>query len=236
MSKMSRCNRCHTIGEEKEMKKFVPYGIAGREFSDADSAKQYTYTKGNEHYADGSFAWPSTKLIHPGNPFNDEIFWAKNILEIGCGCGRNMPWVMEGTEAHYWGIDPNPDMLKYFWDLNDQNKHGHRVHLCKDFSVIPQDIKFDVVFSVFVFQHLGFRTPANGMNVVDITREAMKHTRDGAIWWVFEHEREEPGWVHRWLTELDIQPEYWRDDVDWFEYLNHRHCPSTLVIFKEKKV
>ncbi len=209
-------------------KKFVSYGIAGREYEDSGQAKYHTYERGNR-------TWPSTKLLHPGNPFNYEIFCAQNILEIGCGCGRNMPWVMEATEADYHGIDPNKSMMSYFWELNDEKRYGDRVHLYNDWNEIQEGTIFDVVFVVFVFQHLGFRAPEDGMNVVDITREAMKFTRDGTVWWVFEHELEEPGWVDRWINELGIEPEFHRKDVDWFEYLNHRHSPSTQVIFKEKK-
>lgn len=216
-------------------KEFKPFGIAGRHMDNALTARDFTYEKGIKHQYDGKREWPSTKLIHPGNPFNDDIFWAKNILEIGCGCGRNIPWVMEATEAEYWGVDPNISMTQHVWDLNDRSRYGHRTHIFNDFVLLPDDIVFDVVFVVFVFQHLGFRAPEGTMNVVDITREAMKHTRDGTIWWVFEHEGEEKGWVDRWLKELEIEPEYHRKDVEEFEYLNHRYRPHTHVIFKEKK-
>jgi len=223
-------------GEKKLMdKELKSFGIAGGGMSTPTMARTYTYEKGNKKQYNGALEWPSTKLIHPGNPFNNEIFWAKNILEIGCGCGRNLPWVMEATEADYWGVDPNYSMTNNFWELNNKSRYGNRTHIYNDFVLLPDDIKFDVVFVVFVFQHLGFRAPEGVMNVVDITREAMKHTRDGTIWWVFEHEREEPGWVDRWIDELSIDPEYHRKDVDEFEYLNHRARPHTLVIFKEKK-
>src|SRR5688572_21255913 len=95
------------------MKKFLrPFGVASRAMRSKEEAMHWAYTKN-----DGSF--PPTPLIFPENPFNDVVSNASHILEIGCGSGRNVPWIMKNTTASYTGFDPNPTMLKFFWNCND---------------------------------------------------------------------------------------------------------------------
>ena len=81
-------------------RKLREYGIACSDKIKAESkdkevelsrvARGYTYTM-----RDKSF--PPTRLAFDDNPFSDDILAAKNILDFGCGVGRNLPWVSETT-------------------------------------------------------------------------------------------------------------------------------------------
>jgi len=104
-----------------EKKEFVRFGAGAKDYISPEHARKDTYnTKNNKS--------PPTPLICKANPFNDEIKNAKFILEIGCGIGRNVPWIMENTNAFYYGVDPNDTMLKYFWSITDK-KWKNRVAL-----------------------------------------------------------------------------------------------------------
>ena len=219
-------------------KQLTPYGVSIYNYENAKEAMGFTYTT-----SDGNC--PPTPFFFDSNPFKNEMKSAKNILEIGCGIGRNLSILMENTNAHYWGLDPNKKMVKYFWEIQDP-KWKDRVTICNDFNEFPADLKFDVVISTFVMQHIGFRPPADQMNVLDISKMVMNFTQNGTIWFVFEHEREEQ-WQQKWLDELEIIPEYYFKPggnpfgggtiaSPEFENMTHRGNDNNIIIFKEKKV
>jgi SAM-dependent methyltransferase len=176
-----------------ELKKF---GVAGKDYSDAESAKGDTYTR-----SDGSF--PSTDLACKENPYKDELKTSKYILDLGCGVGRNIPWLMENTTAIYVGLDPNTTMTDYIWDIND-TKYKNRVIICNSFDEIPSDIVFDYVISTFVLQHLGYRYNDPSMNITDITQAILKKSKLGTIFFHIEHDSEE-NWIERWIKENNIK-------------------------------
>lgn len=221
-----------------EMQKtLTPYGVSIDNYQNADHAKGYTYTTN-----DGGF--PPTPVLSPLNPFNEDIKNAQNVLEIGGGVGRNLPFVMENTSAHYYMVDPNQKMHDYFWEIQSE-KYKDRVTLCTSFDQLPVDIKMDFVLVTFVFQHIGFRPPFGQMNVADITLEAMKHTRNGTVWFVLEHEREEI-WQSRWMSACGITPDvYFKPGGNHsgggtipypeFESMAHRGNDNNIIIFKENK-
>src|ERR1035441_6784455 len=104
---------------------------------------------------------------------------------------------------------------------------------------------FDFVLVTFVFQHIGFRPPFGQMNVTDITKQAMKHTHNGTVWFVLEHEREEV-WQDRWLQQCRITPDvYFKPGGNHagggiipypeFEIMTHRGNDNNLIIFKESR-
>ena len=178
------------------------------------------------------------------HPFSDDMRAAKNVLEIGGGIGRNLPIIMEQTNAHYWNVDPAEDVPKYFWDIQDK-KYQDRVTLCRDFTVLPPDLVIDFVIVTFVFMHIGFRPLFGQMDVSDMTKAAMKHTHNGTVWYVLEHEREEV-WQERWLSECGIKPDiYYKPGgmhfgggtmpYPEFEPMTHRGNDHNLIIFKETK-
>lgn len=217
------------------MKRFEQYGIARAEniLREAEYAnvavervaRGYTYNTNDNQF-------PSTRLDMVENPFVNEVKAAKNILEIGCGVGRNLPWIYENTDAIYWGVDPNPVMLDSFWKITDK-KYDDRTILMTDLCDIPIATTFDVVLSVFVFQHLGYRAPEGVMNVTDITQEIMKNTRSGTVWIVYEHEGEEL-WQARWFSENRIQPDVYIRNYRGLPELLDRGDGSHLIIWRQQ--
>lgn len=188
-------------------------------------ARGYTYTMRDDGF-------PPTDLACD-NPFADDVLAAKKILDFGCGVGRNLPWIADNTDANYYGIDPNTVMLDNFWEVSDQ-KYDGRVWLNDSLDNIPDDTVFDVVVSTFVMQHLGYRAPDGAMNVTDMTQEIMKHTREGTIWFLLEHEMEEPGWLQRWMDENDVEPDIFILNYGGQPDLLHRGQDDHLVIWKER--
>ena len=217
------------------MKEFREYGVANsdrilneaeqEQVAVAEVARGYTYTTRDDGF-------PPTPLTFEGNPFNDEIRAAKNILDFGCGVGRNLPWIYDNTDAIYYGLDPNPVMLENFWKVTDQ-KYTKMAFLMKSFDQIPKNMVFDVVVSTFVMQHLGYREPEGAMNVTDMTQEIMKHTRKGTIWFLHEHEVEEPGWLDRWFTENNIKPDFFELNSTKMKELTHRGIYAHLVLWRQ---
>lgn len=190
-------------------------------------ARGFTYTTRDDRF-------PSTDLTID-NPFADDIISAKNILDFGCGVGRNLPWIYENTNATYYGLDPNPVMLDNFWNVTDE-KYADRVVLLKSFDDIPDGVWFDVIVSTFVLQHLGYsKTPEGAMDLTDMTQEIFKHSQIGTVWYLLEHEREGK-WVMRWLTENDLYPTVSIENYEGQPDLLDRGKDLQLVILQETKL
>ena len=170
--------------------KFKKFGVASQDYQNAELAKGDTYTQ-----LDGGF--PPTNLACNENPFKEELLTAKYILDFGCGVGRNLPWIMNNTNAIYIGLDPNTTMTQFFWEIQEKqgydiNNWKDRVILVNDFNQIPEGAKFDYVVSTFVLQHLGYRYDhPTTMNLTDITQTIKKHSNKEAIWFALEHDSEE---------------------------------------------
>lgn len=192
----------------------------------SDMARSFTYTT-----RDNGF--PPTNLGCAVNPFTRDILNAKNILDFGCGVGRNLPWIAENTDAMYYGLDPNRVMIENFWKVTDR-KYEKKAVLLASFEEIPEGMIFDVVVSTMVMQHLGYRAPDGAMDVTDMTQRIMEHTREGTIWFVYEHEREEH-WIARWLDENNISPDVFELNYTGMPELLHRGSDSHLVIWREVK-
>lgn len=184
------------------MYKLKKYGVANKDYTNAQEAKGDTYTR-----LDGSF--PPTNLACIENPFIDELKTAKYILDLGCGVGRNLPWIMENTQAIYIGLDPNVNMTNYFWDIQEErgyskNMWENRVFIYNEFNEIPNYIKFDYVVSTFVLQHLGYRyIVPQGYNITGITKNIKEKCNPGAVWFALEHDSEE-NWIPTWQNECNI--------------------------------
>jgi SAM-dependent methyltransferase len=176
---------------------------------------------------------PPTPFDHPDNPYAAELKDVQNALEIGCGIGRNLPFFMEKTGANFFGIDPNPSMIDNFWKVQDYAKWGDRVHISTSFDEVVQATKFDMVVSTFVLQHFTHRPPPDVMNSSDVTREIMKHTIDGCLWFMLEHMHEDDGWLFRWMAEFDVDPEVYIDAWQGPDMTDRG--PHNLLIFREKK-
>ena len=205
------------------MKKLESFGIAGINFTDRVLARGFTYTTREDELV-------PTNLCSKENPFQEEILSAKYILDVGCGIGRNLQWIMENTDAIYVGLDPNESMMQYFWDC--QNLMWiNRVQLHHNFDTIDKNIVFDVVVSTFVFQHIGYRPNESQMNITDITNSIRKFTKNGTVWFLIEHDGEED-WIPRWTSENGIIPDIYIRNYTGLEELTHRGLHH-LIIWKE---
>jgi SAM-dependent methyltransferase len=219
------------MGEEMKQnigKKLERYGVAGIDFDSVDKAKAFTYDTKERNF-------PSTELIFKENPFTQDILTAKNILEIGCGVGRNLPWIMENTKAKYFGVDPNPSMLQYFWEVNPNPEYRSRAKIHTDFSKL-KTVQFDVVLCTYVFQHISYRPQPPEMDIDDITQEIFTMTHPGTVFIFIEHDKEEPGWIERWIESNKILPDVFIRDWTVSGRCSQEHqCDRGthhLIIFK----
>ena len=184
------------------MHKLKKYGVADKNYVNAQEAKGDTYTR-----LDGSF--PPTNLACSENPFKTELQTAKFLLDLGCGVGRNLPWIMENTSAVYIGLDPNTTMTEYFWQVQEERGYSKqawedRVFIYNEFEQIPNIVKFDYVVSTFVLQHLGYRYEVpGGLNITGITKNVREKCNAGAVWFALEHDSEED-WIPTWTAECGI--------------------------------
>ncbi len=158
---------------------FAKFGVAGKDYKNTHAAAVETYTTNDCDLEKGKIY--STNLTFPDNPYNEDIKSAKTIFEIGFGVGRNVRWIMENTDAHFYGVEPNESMYIHFWHFNDQ-KYKDRIHLYNSFDSIPKDVKFDVVFSTYVFQQIVYMPPEHIQNISDITNSIMNHTAKDTVW------------------------------------------------------
>jgi SAM-dependent methyltransferase len=179
--------------------------------------------------------WNTTHFIRPENPFNDEVLLARKVLDIGCGCGRHLRYFMERTGADYIGLEP-PDsqMQRWFWEAQEhfnpgyKERFGHRVRLVNSFDQLDDDI--DLVVCTHVFQHFHEGDEKN-MDAADIAKEVMKHTINGCVWILREHDNKDPGWIDRWLIKVGARPECHFGDEH--EFRNKRQI--YFIAFKEDK-
>ena len=217
------------------MLKLQKYGVAGKYYEDAETAKGDTYT-----CLDGSF--PSTNLGCDENPYKEELTTAKYILDFGCGVGRNLPWIMENTNATYVGLDPNTSMTEFFWDVQEEQGHNinewkNRVQIYSEFDEIPKDIKFDYIVTTFVLQHLGYRyINIDTMNIDDITKAIFTRLNNGAIWFSIEHDSEEY-WIDQWIKSNNLNLDVYIRSYKGLPELTHRDHTAPngghhLMIFK----
>jgi SAM-dependent methyltransferase len=206
-------------------KAFKPWGAAaGMYITPAQAADMNYLTK------EGGF--PPTPFDHSDNPYRNDLPHIKNVLEIGCGVGRNLPFFMENTKARYFGVDPNPSMIKHFWGMQDP-VWKPRTYLTQEFDDTIKATKFDMVVSTFVLQHFTLRPPPHIMNANDITKEIMKYTTEDCLWFMLEHDHEDKGWQGQWFIAHNIDPDVYIEAWDP-PSMNHRG-PHNLIIFREHK-
>ena len=175
-------------------KKFETYGIASGNFKSLNEALAHSKIQDK---------LVKSPIVFPQNPFNQHILESNNILEIGCGTGRNLEWILNNTKATYIGLDPNISMLNYFWEQNcGYNYMNKRIHITSDiYNSILQSKKYDVILSTFVFQHIAYNPTENIMNIDDITQIILRFTNKETVWFLIEHEGEQKdGWFDRWIN------------------------------------
>jgi SAM-dependent methyltransferase len=218
------------------MKHLKKFGYGGVDYTNMADARGNTYTTSDNRH-------PTTNFACQDNPYTEQLYSAKYILDFGCGVGRNLSWIMENTDAHYVGLDPNDSMTQFFWEVQS-SEHGdvehwkERVTLVNDFSKIDNSIKFDYVVTTFVLQHLGYRhTVEDGLNLTEITQNILSRMTDGAVFFSIDHDSEED-WIQRWLKECDIQLDVYIRSYKGIPELTHRDNTAPngghhLMIFKK---
>lgn len=125
------------------------------------------------------------------------------ILEIGVGTGKNIPYYPE--KVHVTAIDLSPKMLKRAEDAAQSFSE-------KDVTVREMDAQtlefptagFDEVIATFVF--CSVPDPVQGL------REALRVVRPGGHLRLLEHKRASPPWLARPMEVLDA-PLHWLTGV-----------------------
>lgn len=75
------------------------------------------------------------------------------VLEIGCGWGRNAQFFKETTNIKYFGFDPSPTSLNLF---KKQKFPKDRFYVADSINDKILKNKYDLIFSTYVLQHIGF--------------------------------------------------------------------------------
>lgn len=132
-----------------------------------------------------------------------ETLWAEidgpEVLEIGVGTGKNIPYYPEGV--HVTAIDLSPGMLKRARRVTDHHPEKQVTLQEMDAQALDFDAdSFDDVVATFVF--CSVPDPVQGL------REALRVTRSGGRLHLLEHMRASPPWLARILEVLD-GPMHW---------------------------
>jgi len=213
--------------QNTKIKKFKSFGVASG-LVDSYDAKNLTYTNKNHELV-------TTPLIFKSNPYSDKIKDLNNIFEIGCGVGRNIDWILKNTSATFISVEPNPSMISALYELFPEYINNSRVKIYSDFSQLDKEIKFDMVLSTFVLQHIGYMPPDDIYNVEDIVREISDYCKEETIWLMIEHDSEDK-WIERLLNNCNIKPDVFIRGFKEIEELTHRDYTTNdghhLIIFK----
>lgn len=124
----------------------------------------------------------------------------EKVLEIGFGCGRNAQFFMNETQhVKYYGFDTSTVGLKYF--LAQQfPEDRHYVSCDIDEEILSQ--KYDLIFSTYVLQHIGF---SNNLEIYDsnrMTQILWALLKDGGYWMSHEGRTGDNGWnCDKWLND-----------------------------------
>lgn len=78
------------------------------------------------------------------------------ILEIGFGWGRNAQFFRDMENVKFFGFDPSTTGMEYFKKMGFPEDRFY-VSLNIDKKILSQ--KYDLIFSTYVLQHVGFGTP-----------------------------------------------------------------------------
>ena len=130
---------------------------------------------------------------------------ASNVLEIGCGWGRNAQYFINEKHINYYSFDPSPTSLMYFKRLN---LSSDRFYISHDLDNKITSNKYDLIFSTFVLQHVGF-LPGNTLvddNTLDsesLTQTLLQNLKVGGFWVSYESRCGQMGWnPDVWLKRI----------------------------------
>jgi len=106
------------------------------------------------------------------------------VLEIGCGCGRNAQFFIEKTPwIKYYGFDPNSVALKYF---KRQNFPKDKYYISKNMDKEIMFQEYDMIFFIFVLQHIGFLKDESIFDSIRITKNLFDNLKIGGYWISYE--------------------------------------------------
>lgn len=90
------------------------------------------------------------------------------VLEIGCGWGRNAQFFKDKENVNYFGFDPSETSRRYFEKLGLPKE---RFYLSHEIDETILNKKYDLIYSVYVLQHIGW--PTDGRNTATSVIEAL---------------------------------------------------------------
>lgn len=148
--------------------------------------------------------WPVERWLY--RSWREQL-WAKvegpEVLEIGVGTGRNIPYYPD--EVRVTAIDLSPKMLHRARRV--AARHPEKDATLREMNAQDLDLPdgaFDEVVSTFVF--CSVPDPVKGL------REALRVTRPGGRLHLLEHVKAAPAWLGRAMEILD-PPMHWLTGV-----------------------
>ncbi|MBI2449307.1 class I SAM-dependent methyltransferase [Candidatus Pacearchaeota archaeon] len=133
----------------------------------------------------------------------DFIDKCEKVLEIGFGCGRNAQFFMNETKhIKFYGFDASPVGLKYF-KAQQFSEDRYYVSLDIDEEILSQ--KYDLIFSTYVLQHIGFLDDIDFYDANRITQVLWPTLKNGGYWMCHEGNSGDNRWSPSvWLSNLNI--------------------------------
>jgi len=229
------------INFDLDSDKGIPYQTLYKDFEDAiHSIRHPTFTP---------IDFKQKKLT---KFYGDLIDRSKNVLEIGCGCGRNAQFF--GKEEYntkhikYFGFDISKEALNLFYN-NKYWKNSKETHYTSqeiDHEILKN--KYDLIFSSYVFQHIGIGAPEGIHDSLSITSTIFPKLNKNGYIILFEQITGQNNWnlesylsfikQNENLLEVElISPEkidynFLQQNLETLEGTDL--CPLNLVVLKKK--
>lgn len=148
--------------------------------------------------------WPAERWLY--RPWREQLWSGTDgpeVLELGVGTGKNIPYYPEGV--HVTAVDLSPQMLKHAQRMARRHPEKRVTLLEMDAQALdlPADT-FDDVVATFVF--CSVPDPVQGL------REALRVTKPGGRLHLLEHMRARAPWLARLMDLLDA-PVHWLTGV-----------------------
>jgi len=165
---------------------------------------------------------------------------AKNVLEIGCGCGRNAQFFSnkEYNTEHikYYGIDTSETSLKYFYNNSYYKLSKDLYYTTKELDETILSIKYDLIFTCYTLQHIGINKDVGAYTSIELTEKLLKNLKTNGYWISYEHRIGQNRWNPKeWLEACFHASEY---EVKYHDSVFLDGCDKpkhVLMIVKKNK-